>query len=42
MSSVPSALVDLAGSPVSLRTKRKGVVFDDDLQIVKRAKLDDP
>lgn len=27
------------GSPVSMRTKRKGVIFPDDLHISKKVKL---
>ncbi|EKM52783.1 uncharacterized protein PHACADRAFT_198832 [Phanerochaete carnosa HHB-10118-sp] len=29
------------GSPISLRSKRKGRIFPDDMRIVKRMKLDD-
>jgi len=38
-STAASESLVLSESPVSLRTKRKGIVFSDDVRIVKKAKL---
>ncbi|KAK7677008.1 hypothetical protein QCA50_020037 [Cerrena zonata] len=38
--SLPSVLAGLTGSPISLRTKRKGIIFSDDVQVFKKVKLD--
>ncbi|TCD62437.1 hypothetical protein EIP91_006899 [Steccherinum ochraceum] len=39
--SVASKSIVFSDSPVSLRTKRKGIVFSDDVRIVKKAKMTD-